>query len=140
MKLNLSEQFAVDANLSFLAGKATESLCSGDIESALGFLALEKDRIAKMPKPQEPKPEKVQTSARIPFADLTDVDHICQKCARLESGKWDYTIVSSQHGQCDSCGTEAPLQSIMRYNQDQAPKSEAQDFSALSKEILDIAP
>lgn len=141
MKLNLSEQFAVDANLSFLGGKSVESLCKGDIEGAIGFLGLEKERIAKMPNPQEPKPEKAQQSARIPFSDLTDVDHICQKCARLESGKWDYTIISSTSGQCDSCGSEAPLQSIMRYNQDMlprevAPKEEPQDFSSLSKRVL----
>ena len=136
MKLNLSEQFAVDANLSFLAGKATESLCSGDIESALGFLALEKERIAKIPKPIEPKPEKVQTSARIPFVDLTDVDHVCETCCRKEGAPFDYKITSSRKGQCDSCGSDAPLQSVMRFNQDMMP---AQDFSDLAKSALDHA-
>jgi hypothetical protein len=80
----------------------------------------DKTRLEKLPKPvvvADPIEPKV-ISERIPFSQLTDVDHVCETCCRKEGAPFDYRITSSRNGQCDSCGNEKPLQSLMRFHED----------------------
>jgi hypothetical protein len=112
--------FLSEKNVSYLTGLSIEQILKGNLREAQELLKAEEKRLEKLPKPvvvADPIEPKV-ISERIPFSQLTDVDHVCETCCRKEGAPFDYRITSSRNGQCDSCGNEKPLQSLMRFHED----------------------
>jgi hypothetical protein len=127
--VNQITEFLAEQNASYLSGKSIEAVLAGDLNEAQELLKREQKRLEKLPKPvivADPIEPKV-ISERIPFSQLTDVDHVCETCCRKEGAPFDYRITSSRNGQCDSCGNEKPLQSIMRFNEDMNKKDQKED-------------
>jgi len=126
--VNQITEFLAEQNASYLSGKSIEAVLAGDLNEAQELLKREQKRLEKLPKPVVvAEPIEPKSGERIPFSQLTDVDHVCETCCRKEGAPFDYRITSSRNGQCDSCGNEKPLQSIMRFNEDMNKKDQKED-------------
>jgi hypothetical protein len=111
--------FLSEKNVSYLTGLSIEQILKGNLREAQELLKAEEKRLEKLPKPAPViEPIEPKSGERIPFSELTETHHVCETCSRKEGAPFDYRITSSRLGKCDSCGSEKPLQSIMRFNED----------------------
>ena len=121
--MNDTIDFLAGNNVSYLSGKAIESVLKGELKEAQELLKKEQSRIDKLPKvPQVYDLPLAQAQPKKPCAELPDNAHVCESCVKKdyrEELPFDYRATITDKGTCDSChGTDLQLTSLLKVRAD----------------------